>query len=305
MRCLVILSIVLTVLCNSYQHLSAQTVVANRNIQVVPDFGDITSVWFEYDGTNLTGLSLNLDEGSDWYLVNEGDSFGFTELAIDQFTPIIRVHNDSGGVDLLTAEVGVGEFYMGVATSGGGLALPCPPGTISCRNVFGWIKLRGEQVFDFQKSEFTGSLQMISSAVAYESSGIVVGSSQAITDTIHSPFPPDFNRDGWSNGADLVVWQRGASPNSLSAWDLSVWETRFGERNTPGRTTVVPEPVFTASLIMLISSACQFRGKGRSIRPARGRTLTTGPDLSSQGAAYIDNTDDDPVSNFSSQGSRL
>ncbi|MEM9659538.1 MAG: hypothetical protein AAF961_14355, partial [Planctomycetota bacterium] len=35
----------------------------------------------------------------------------------------------------------------------------------------------------------------------------------------------DFNSDALVNGADFLVWQRGGSPNPLSASDLAEWET--------------------------------------------------------------------------------
>lgn len=54
----------------------------------------------------------------------------------------------------------------------------------------------------------------------------------------------DFNFDGDIDGADFLLWQRGGSPNSLSADDLAAWQTNFGAgMSLPSiHPTTVPEP---------------------------------------------------------------
>lgn len=133
--------------------------------------GDITSAWFDYDlvGGTLTGLNMNIDEGSDWYVVDPFEVFGFATLAEDRFTPIIRVASDGGDIEKMTVPV-QSDLFLGVATTGQGLSHPCEPGTTFCRNVFGWIHLR---------PSFPG-LEVVSSAVAYDSLGIVVATSTVI-----------------------------------------------------------------------------------------------------------------------------
>jgi T5SS/PEP-CTERM-associated repeat protein len=50
----------------------------------------------------------------------------------------------------------------------------------------------------------------------------------------------DFDADGDVDGADLLVWQRGRSPDPISAADLAAWKGSFGR---PASTMeVVPEP---------------------------------------------------------------
>jgi autotransporter-associated beta strand protein len=66
-----------------------------------------------------------------------------------------------------------------------------------------------------------------------------------------SPFPPntivlhsflpasaDFNNDGRVDGRDFLVWQRGGSPNPLSAQDLVRWKATYGVQSF----VAAPEP---------------------------------------------------------------
>src|SRR6185437_6442242 len=50
--------------------------------------GDYTEIAFSYTGTTLGFLYSDLDEESDWYLVNAGDVFAPSTIAANQF-PII------------------------------------------------------------------------------------------------------------------------------------------------------------------------------------------------------------------------
>jgi hypothetical protein len=68
----------------------------------------------------------------------------------------------------------------------------------------------------------------------------------------------DFDDDGDVDGRDFLIWQRGGSPSSLGAGDLTLWQTNYG---VGGLATIsaVPEP---SSLILLMSAAlCLGRGK--------------------------------------------
>jgi hypothetical protein len=167
--------------------LAGQTVVVDDNIMFVPDSafglgnhrgtvqqiaaGDSTSVWFDYDGSHLTAVTWNLDEESDWYVVNPGDAFGFASLESGQFTPIFTTDNSRGPVF-----VGDGEFYLGVSTSGQGLPVPFPQ-----RNVFGWVRLEGTAIPGFPPIiPATGRLEMLGNAVAYNSLGIIVGTAEVV-----------------------------------------------------------------------------------------------------------------------------
>lgn len=52
--------------------------------------------------------------------------------------------------------------------------------------------------------------------------------------------PGDFDLDGDVDGADFLVWQRGGSPNPLSAADLATWKGGFGSAEAVAGA--VPEP---------------------------------------------------------------
>jgi hypothetical protein len=67
----------------------------------------------------------------------------------------------------------------------------------------------------------------------------------------------DFDLDGDVDGADFLSWQRGDSPNPLSASDLTDWKASFGfEPGLPASTTsAVPEPA-TGALLILAAAAC-------------------------------------------------
>ena len=55
--------------------------------------------------------------------------------------------------------------------------------------------------------------------------------------------PGDFDLDGDVDGFDFLEWQRGESPDPLSASDLSDWEANFGSAiPLSAASTAVPEP---------------------------------------------------------------
>ena len=59
----------------------------------------------------------------------------------------------------------------------------------------------------------------------------------------------DFDGDGDVDGRDFLRWQRGGSPNPLSAGDLALWQTNFGAGGLVA-ISAVPEPS-TALLLMI------------------------------------------------------
>ncbi len=81
--------------------------------------------------------------------------------------------------------------------------------------------------------------------------------------------PGDYNGDGNVDGNDFLAWQRGESPNPLSALDLTDWEVNFGTSGvpSPGQTLSVPEPT---SLLLFATAILAF--SANAIRPARSTT---------------------------------
>lgn len=170
-----------------------QTVVVNSGLEFVQEeldwfskptnhratiaLGEPPTTWFDYDGSHIEAVTWTLDfAGADWYVVSPGDSFGVASIARNQF-PVIRQADSSGG----PVFIGNGEVYLGFATFG---PLPSSPYT---RTVFGWVHLIGEQLFAPQNFDpndpstwFTGRLRMVQNAIAYDSRGIVVGTTDAV-----------------------------------------------------------------------------------------------------------------------------
>ena len=123
--------------------------------------GDYTETWFNYAGTTLNVTAWNLDESSDWYLVNEGAPFTAATIASGQFTTLLDLHTPPSPVTIPQ-----GVFYLGVATSVGSLN----------RDVFGWLKLNN-----------TGTaLQQLDDAMAYGEQGIYVGTTIAVPEPVMS-----------------------------------------------------------------------------------------------------------------------
>ena len=77
-------------------------------------------------------------------------------------------------------------------------------------------------------------------------------------------YAADFDFDGDVDGYDFLAWQRGESPNPLSAEDLALWEEQFGsEASSAAASTGVPEPA-SEILLMLGMAAVLFRRQSSS-----------------------------------------
>jgi hypothetical protein len=116
-----------------------------------------TSVWFNLDraARTLEVVQWNIDAESDWYLVEAGDVFSRTTIEEDRFPILFTTDNPRPPIDLPSR-----NFYLAAASG------HVPYGE---RTIFGWLQL-----------EITGTrpflgLQFVSSAVAIDSKGIVVG----------------------------------------------------------------------------------------------------------------------------------
>jgi hypothetical protein len=73
----------------------------------------------------------------------------------------------------------------------------------------------------------------------------------------------DFDGDGDVDGRDFLRWQRGQSPNPLSASDLAAWKSNYGTGALTATATAVPEPS-TIGLTLLGSVAMLARRRRHS-----------------------------------------
>lgn len=72
--------------------------------------------------------------------------------------------------------------------------------------------------------------------------------------------PGDFDNDGDVDSRDFLAWQRGESPNPLSAEDLAVWQGAYNNASLMAASTSVPEPT---SLVLLGAAALAAFSFGR------------------------------------------
>jgi T5SS/PEP-CTERM-associated repeat protein len=89
-------------------------------------------------------------------------------------------------------------------------------------------------------SPLTSATLGVDYTLQYQTAGDLTGYTLL---TVLAPGPTgDFNYDNRVDGADLLAWQRGDSPNPHSPADLAAWRTNFGLVATTPATTAVPEP---------------------------------------------------------------
>jgi autotransporter-associated beta strand protein len=73
--------------------------------------------------------------------------------------------------------------------------------------------------------------------------------------------PGDFDGDGDGDGRDFLAWQRGESPNPLSADDLAEWQANYapGEAALAAVSVSVPEPTALVSFVIGIVGLFSLR----------------------------------------------
>jgi pimeloyl-ACP methyl ester carboxylesterase len=77
-----------------------------------------------------------------------------------------------------------------------------------------------------------------------------------------NPASADFDNDGDVDGRDFLVWQRGGSPGSFSAGDLSLWQSQYGNPALNADAVAVPEP---GALVLLAVALVAYIGRSRSV----------------------------------------
>lgn len=123
--------------------------------------GDFTGVFMEYANGRLTGITYNTDQGADLFVVQAGTEFSAASIATGGqsfiYGPSGSANGWPAGVQL---PVGT-DFYLGARTRT----------TYEDFTVFGWAHI----VVDGQ-----GTPRIVDSAMAFDASGIVVGTLTAI-----------------------------------------------------------------------------------------------------------------------------
>lgn len=120
-----------------------------------------TSISFSYDGARIKFENVTLDGGSDWFLVQPGDTFSRATINAGQFPTIINILPPPLGGEVT---VGSGEFYLGVSTG-----MWFGPDMRS-RTAYGWVHLR----------PVDGVLTMVENVMSYNSPGIIVGTTTLV-----------------------------------------------------------------------------------------------------------------------------
>jgi hypothetical protein len=105
---------------------------------------------------------------------------------------------------------------------------------------------------------------IISDALAIGDNGTIYGvavDASARYAVAWTPIPPidgDFDEDGDVDGVDFARWQRGESPDPLSAEDLAAWEANYGATLAQQSASAVPEPSAGRLLLSTIVAAACF-----------------------------------------------
>lgn len=216
-------------------------------VNTPPDFSNFsTMVTGSFQVLNTDGLpgeTLTFGLFSD-------DSSGLRIIGQD-FTAVADFSGD-GDATLLDAE-GNGDTYLfaGIESTGN-------------TNSFGKITLP-EGTYSFEawqrQGGGDGGLEVWAAAGDYLATGYVQGafyplSAETLAGNVQAANtglgliagpgtgpvikPGDFDVDGDVDGADFLVWQRGGSPNPLSAADLATWKGNFG--SAVAAAGAVPEP---------------------------------------------------------------
>ena len=73
--------------------------------------------------------------------------------------------------------------------------------------------------------------------------------------------PGDFDLDLDVDGRDFLAWQRGGSPNPLSATDLADWRANYGTGSLMATSNAVPEPStwVMISLTVMVGKLARLR----------------------------------------------
>jgi hypothetical protein len=149
-------------------------------------------------------------------------------------------------------------------TLGAGLAssqidiIGAPAGTLVAldNNTFNFTDLTGGSLSTGAYTLFDGDANTtysVGASITLNGLGAMTGSLSVsgndLVLNLSAGLSGDFDGDGDVDGRDFLVWQRGGSPNALSAGDLAAWQTNYGAPPLTANLASVPEP---SALLLLV-----------------------------------------------------
>jgi hypothetical protein len=185
-------------------------------------------------------------------------------------------------LELLAAEVGYDDQHFGTSTVTSGGIVPDVAGFTADE----FVDLAGATFDTLDTTNTTDMITTNGTFFSFDFSATTIGSGQISLDfadalgedslnndidgaTAGAALPysifliGDNDLDGDIDGSDFLKWQRGESPNPLSASDLAEWEADFGTVASLSVTSAtVPEPA--TGIILLIGMATMLSG-GRTV----------------------------------------
>lgn len=247
-------------LANADLNISGGSVVANNPITVSGNGADIN-----LSGGTFTADTVREAAGGDLNLSGAG------RLAINHFEGAL---SQTGGTLLSGSSAGITNVTGAYNLSGGALEIELFSGGASPmagvdfdQLTAGSASLGGELqvLLDSEYTPMPGDLfpiitttNGVSGSFAIESLPTLAGGlgielrygSHSVELLVTSAAAGDFNNDGVVDGFDFLSWQRGESPNPVSASDLANWETNFGVAlPVANKLTAVPEPSCVALIV--------------------------------------------------------
>jgi pimeloyl-ACP methyl ester carboxylesterase len=218
----------------------------------IPDYVGQVFEWTQHDAALDW---VNLHAASRGTLVLIGHSFGGNsalQLADDFLSPLdvtvdLTVQIDpvknfiAGANDMLPGNVEVGFNYYQIST---GFFEPQGEDFVS-----GATNINVEVLFNDANITHT-SIDDDSRLFARITANILANL---------NPYSADFDEDGDVDGQDFLVWQRGESPRSLSADDLTLWQIQYGNAGLNAPSVAVPEPRRAMVLIAAIRCVSVIR----------------------------------------------
>jgi pimeloyl-ACP methyl ester carboxylesterase len=215
----------------------------------IPDYLGQVFEWTEHDAA-FDWVELNAATRGTLVLV--GHSFGgnsalqLAENYLDPVTVDLTVQIDpvknffEGENDVLPANVEVGFNYYQIST--------------------GFFEPQGED-FVAGAANFNAEVLFNDTSITHTSIDDDLRLHNRIAANILANLNPasaDFDGDGDVDGRDFLTWQRGESPNALSAEDLSLWQAQYGGALLSAQATAVPE-AGTMSLMVVLAGVVGWR----------------------------------------------